>query len=218
MLALYTFKEHGGASTEATTVRTTGHDVDTRSSISMPTAKGATLLSRSMKSRVPNVQASVSQKKGTTVSTAGHDVDTMSSISMPTAKLAALPSRSMKSHVPNVQASVSRDVPGINADVAYVNKLLVKEMEEELKFNAQHHSGTKEILRQRIIDGLAHGPLVATCLICRKGRLKICDTNPNLVRCRGYYDIHTRCHVSCHYSANATQAPRRTVRWYQIRE
>jgi hypothetical protein len=63
MLALYTFKEHGGASTEATTVLTTGHDVDTRSSISMPTAKGATLLSRSMKSRVPNVQASVSQKK-----------------------------------------------------------------------------------------------------------------------------------------------------------
>jgi hypothetical protein len=91
MLALYTFKEHGVSATEGTTVSTFGHDVDTRSSISRPTGKGATL-----------------------------------------------PPPSMMSSVFNVQASVSRNVHGVNADVAYVNKLTVKEMEKELKFNAQH--------------------------------------------------------------------------------
>jgi hypothetical protein len=129
--------------------------------------------------------------EGTTVSTAGHDVDTRSSISRPMAKGATLPPRSMTSRVLNVQASVSRDAHGVNADVAYVNKLTVKEMEEELKLNAQHHSGTKSILRERMIDGLMHGPLVASCLICRKGRLKICEENPNLLRCKGYFDTHT---------------------------
>jgi hypothetical protein len=107
--------------------------------------------------------------EGTTVSTFGHDVDTRSSISRPMGKGATLPPHSMMSRVFNVQASVSRDVHGINADVAYVNKLTVKEMEEEPKFNAQHHSGTKSILRECMIDGLTHGPLVTRCLICRKG-------------------------------------------------
>jgi hypothetical protein len=75
-----------------------------------------------------------------------------------------------------------------------------------LEWNRQQKSGTKDVLLNRLLDGVAFGRL-AFCPLCSTGRLKLSDDG-GTATCNGTFNEDIQRRIDCLYKAPAAQAPR----------